>query len=138
GPARHRRPRPPPAREARRTPGRAQAAADRSGRRVPYPAGVRLLRVSRRLPPIGLRTRLVAALVATSAATLAIAALALLSPLEHRLRNEELRFLTSSARASETSLRELSEGQLTPHSRALIRVANNLERRTGARVLVFN
>ena len=97
---------------------------------------MRLLRL--RLPAIGLRTRLVAALVATSAATLAIAALALLSPLEHRLRNEELRFLTSSARASETGLRDLSSDELTPHSRPLTHVANNLERRTGARVLVFD
>jgi signal transduction histidine kinase len=90
------------------------------------------------LPAIGLRTRLVAALVATSAATLAIAALALLSPLEHRLRNEELRFLTSNARTSETNLRDFTSDELTPHSRTLTRFANDLERRTGARVLVFD
>jgi signal transduction histidine kinase len=90
------------------------------------------------LPAIGLRTRLVAALVATSAATLAIAALALLSPLEHRLRNEEVRFLAQSARQSESALRDFDKRQLMPHSAALNRFASDLERRTGARVIVFD
>jgi signal transduction histidine kinase len=97
------------------------------------------VRLPRRLPAIGLRARLVAALVATAAATLAICALALLSPLEHRLRNEELRFLTQSARASESAFRELGDrDQLRAHSKPLARFAGNLERRTGTRVLVFD
>jgi signal transduction histidine kinase len=96
------------------------------------------VRLPKRLPAIGLRTRLVAALVATAAATLAVAALALLSPLEHRLRNEEVRFLAQSARQSESALRDLDETQLVPQSRALNRFASDLERRTGARVLLFD
>jgi signal transduction histidine kinase len=96
------------------------------------------VRLPRRLPAIGLRTRLVAALVATAAATLAVAALALLSPLEHRLRNEEVRFLSQSARQSETGLRDLDKSQLRPHTAALNLFASDLERRTGARVVVFD
>ncbi len=55
---------------------------------------------SRRLPLprralFGLRGRIVGALVLTAAATLGVAALALLSPLERRLRNAELQTLVS-------------------------------------------
>ena len=50
----------------------------------------------RRLPNLGLRFRLIASLLAASALTLGIAALALLPPLENRLRHEDLESLTQS------------------------------------------
>jgi signal transduction histidine kinase len=81
---------------------------------------------------------LVAALVATAAVTLAVAALALLSPLENRLRSEDLKFLTASALAAEPALHELEAAQLVPRSDALKRFARRLERRTGARVILFD
>ncbi len=96
------------------------------------------MRLPKRLPAIGLRTRLVAALVATAAATLGIAALALLSPLEHRLQNEELRFLSQNARESVSAFRDFRPGQLKQHSNSINAFASNLERRTGARVLIFD
>ena len=61
-----------------------------------YRARKRLTRFFR----LGLRSRVVAALVATAAATLGVAALALLSPLEHKLRNEDVKFLTQNALAA--------------------------------------
>ena len=90
------------------------------------------------MPRIGLRARLVAALVVTAAATLAVAALALLSPLEHRLRRDDLRFLTENTLAAAPALHELSSAQLSPHSPPLRRFARALGRRTGARVVVFD
>jgi signal transduction histidine kinase len=92
----------------------------------------------RRLPSIGLRARFVAALIATAAATLAVAALTLLSPLEHRLRNDELRFLTENTLAAVPALHDIEGGQLVPNSRQLRSFARHLERRTGARVVLFD
>jgi signal transduction histidine kinase len=91
-----------------------------------------------RLPRLGLRSRLVAALVATAAATLAVAALALLSPLEHKLRNEDVKFLTQNALAALPTVRELDATQAQKGSPELNHVIRGLERRTGARVIMFN
>jgi signal transduction histidine kinase len=92
----------------------------------------------RRLPTFGLRFRMIASLVAASALTLGIAALALLPPLENRLRREDLESLTQSTIEEVPDFRALSPGDITPHSRKIRKLARSLERRTGARVLVFD
>ncbi|HEX6458803.1 MAG TPA: HAMP domain-containing sensor histidine kinase [Thermoleophilaceae bacterium] len=92
----------------------------------------------RRLPALGLRGRIVAALVFTSAVVLAVAALRLLPPLEHQLRREEVTSLRNTAMASRATFEDLSLRQLHAGSRSLYHLARALERRTGARVLVFN
>src|SRR4051794_33326980 len=79
-PARDRRPHPPPAREARGAPGAAAAHPHRPRRWLPLP------RAMRRGRPLGLRLRLLAAMVAVAAVTLLAAALALLPSLQDQLR----------------------------------------------------
>ena len=100
----------------------------------------------------GLRGRLLLALVATSAVTLAVAAAITLSPLQHRLRaqtatNLENAVAESADQFDQALLRHplpdrppgaddsVAEQKLT---RALSDLANNLRQRTGARVLVAN
>jgi signal transduction histidine kinase len=89
-----------------------------------------------RRPRIGLRLKLVGALVATAAVTLIVAALALLSPLEQRLRSEELKSLTATALAERGAFADLDRNQLHPGNDAVARLARGLQRRTGARVIV--
>src|SRR2546423_6441509 len=86
----------------------------------------------------GLRGRLVAALVLTSAITLAVAALALLSPLERRLRHEELKSVTATAVSASSAFDDLSSEDVRPGSPQMLRLARALDRRTGARVAVFD
>ena len=77
----------------------------------------------------GLRPRLLAALVITSALTLAVAALTLLGPLQDRLRRESVRTLEASVTAAQPQLeRDLREGFFS--------AAYDLSRRTDARVIV--
>jgi signal transduction histidine kinase len=90
-----------------------------------------------RRPRFGLRGKLVGALVATAAVTLIGAALALLSPLEQRLRTEELKSLTATAAAGRGSFADLERDQLRPGNHAVARLARGLQRRTGARVVVL-
>jgi signal transduction histidine kinase len=87
---------------------------------------------------LGLRSRVVAALVATAAATLGVAALALLSPLEHKLRNEDVKFLTQNALAAIPTVRDLDPADVRKNSPELKRVIRSLERRTSARVVVYD
>jgi signal transduction histidine kinase len=89
-----------------------------------------------RRPRVGLRIKLVGALVATAAVTLIVAALALLSPLEQRLRTEELKSLTATVVAGRGSFADLDRDQLRPGNHAVARLARGLQRRTGARVVV--
>jgi len=89
-----------------------------------------------RRPRIGLRIKLVAALVTTAAVVLIVAALALLSPLEQRLRSEEVKNLTATTVAARGSFAELHGRQLQPGNRSVARLARGLGRRTGARVVV--
>jgi signal transduction histidine kinase len=91
----------------------------------------------RRRAPFGLRPRLVLALVATSALTLAVAAAALLSPLEQRLTDNELESLSEAAAAAHTSLTALEHGDLTPGSAAARKAVRGIARRAdGEAVLV--
>ncbi len=92
----------------------------------------------RGLRPPGLRARLVLALLATSAVTLGVAALTLLPPLERRLRTEEVESLLSTTVAFRPAFEDVegSSGRLP--ALELSRAARSLERRTGARVVVFD
>ncbi|MEA2155528.1 MAG: hypothetical protein QOE11_1668 [Solirubrobacteraceae bacterium] len=85
----------------------------------------------------GLRPRLVLALVATSALTLAVAAAALLSPLEQRLRDSELESLREAALTSQVTVSELPEGDLTAGSAGIRAAVRLIARRAdGEAVLV--
>jgi signal transduction histidine kinase len=92
----------------------------------------------RRLPVLGLRGRLVAALILTSAVALGVAAITLLPPLERNLRSQELRTLRDTAIASRPSFEDLETRQVSATDPRLERLADALERRTGARVLLFD
>jgi signal transduction histidine kinase len=91
-----------------------------------------------RLGRLGLRYRLVAALLATAAVTLGAAAIALLSPLEHRLRVDEVGSLASAAITARGSFAGLKSQEVRPNSPQLRAIADALERRSRARVLVFD
>src|SRR6266516_1929387 len=90
-----------------------------------------------RLRPPGLRVRLVLALLLTSAVTLAVAALTLLPPLERRLRDEEVRSLLSTAVSSRSSFQD-ADVRPGDEPAVLAPLLRSLERRTGARVLLFD
>jgi signal transduction histidine kinase len=81
--------------------------------------------------PYGLRPRLLAALVVTSAATLGAAALALLGPLQERLREDTARNLASAVTAAQEGV----EGDL---ARRRFDDSFELARRTDARVIVWS
>jgi signal transduction histidine kinase len=80
----------------------------------------------------------VAALVLTSAITLGVAAIALLNPLERRLRHQEVKSLTATAVSARSSFDDLTLDEAHPASPEMTRLARALERRTGARVAVFD
>ena len=82
-PARDRRPHPPSAREARARAREAALHPHRAGRRVPPARALDAAERPRR-GALGLRGRIVGALLVTTVATLGVAALALLGPLEQR------------------------------------------------------
>src|SRR5215218_5879584 len=142
-PARDRRAHPPPAREARGAPRGAEPDPHGARRGVPLPRAVRrLLRRS------GLRGRLLVALVATSALTLAVAAAALLPPLQSRLREQRADDLEAATIADgigfETELRRIlarNRGRPAREVSTALTVgiqdrALDLRQRTGARVVV--
>jgi signal transduction histidine kinase len=92
----------------------------------------------RRLGRSGLRWKLVLALVATSAATLAAAAAALIPPLEHRIAADRLDAMRRLAGTASLDLRRLPARDLRPHSPRLGRIVVDLQRRTGAQVELFD
>lgn len=97
-----------------------------------------MARVERTLSRLGLRWRLVAALVLVSGATLGVAALTLLSPLESRLRRDELASLVNTAASFRTEFSDLTRSDitgLTPRFRGLV---DDLRRRTRARIVVVD
>src|SRR5690348_6989767 len=86
----------------------------------------------------GLRVRVAAALVTTAAVALAVAALTLLSPLEHKLRSQQVRDLASEAAQSRPTFSELDSTNpkvLTAHLR---RTARRLATISGSRVAVLD
>ncbi len=94
----------------------------------------------RALAGVGLRARLLLALVFTSAVTLGAAALALLPPLQERLREQDQDSLRAAALATkrpmENALRR--DGYRVYVFGATANVARDLTRRTGARAIVFD
>jgi signal transduction histidine kinase len=82
---------------------------------------------------MGLRGRLVVALVATSVATLGAAALVVLPLLEQRLEADRLAELRGLARTIRPDLLTVP-----PHSPALLRIAEGLQRQTGGRITVYD
>lgn len=88
----------------------------------------------------GLRPRLLAAMLLVSAVTLAVAALALLSPLEQRLREDGLRtveYAVASARSQFSDL-ETEPPSALPARRELHRVEKQLSNRTNGEVTLLN
>jgi len=99
----------------------------------------RLLALSPRL--LGLRPRLLGALVLTSAVTLAVAALALLSPLEQRLREDGEGSAKAALGASRSEFAEIRVDPLTGRldSEELHKDVGNLRRHSGeAEVVVLD
>lgn len=70
--------------------------------------------------------------------TLAVAAVALLSPLDRRLRQQEVHSLEDTAVTARTAFRELPESVLAKGDKRLAALAARLQRRTGARVAIFD
>src|SRR3954447_24452566 len=84
----------------------------------------------------GMRARLVLTLCATAAVTLTVAALALLPPLDHRLRTDAAHTLTLRAAAARPGLERLTvRGLHGARGRHLI---HELARATGAQVVVID
>jgi signal transduction histidine kinase len=88
--------------------------------------------------PLGLRARLIGALVVTSAVTLGAVAVALLSPLQQRLRNDRLDTLAADVLAIRPSFAKLGPDELRPGSKELKAVVTSLHRRTSADVAVLD
>src|SRR5919198_349157 len=130
-PARDRRPRAPPAREARRR--RRRPRGDRHGARRRLPHG-ELMRLRRP----GLRTRLMLALVATSAVTLVAATFTLVPPLEHRLVDDQVGGMRELARTARLGLERLPASDLRPGAERQRDVVGQLARRMGGRVALFD
>lgn len=89
---------------------------------------------------LGLRPRVFAALLLSSAVTLAVAALALLSPLEHRLRSDGERAVYTAISTSRTEFAEIGVDPRTrrPHVQELAASVALLRRRSGAQVTILN
>jgi signal transduction histidine kinase len=89
---------------------------------------------------LGLRPKVFAALLLCSAVTLAVAALALLSPLEQRLRREGEAGAFAAISASRTEFEEIGteSGSGRPDRRELALTVAILRRRSGAEVTVLD
>ncbi len=103
-------------------------------------AGRRLSGLRLRPRVLGLRPRVFAALLLSSAVTLAVAALALLSPLEHRLRADGERAVYTAISASRPELAEVGVEPLSgrPNAQELAASIALLRRRSGAQVTVLD
>lgn len=84
----------------------------------------------------GLRPRLIGALVATSTLTLLVTAVALLSPLEKRLRTERVDALTSAVEADAPAFQRLARPDVRAGGGRITQLARDLRRRTGADIAV--
>jgi signal transduction histidine kinase len=100
------------------------------------PGGLR----RRRRRVLGLRPRVFAALLLSSAVTLAVAALALLSPLERRLRTDGEGAVFTAISASRTEFADIGLSRATgrPNERELAATVALLRRRSGALVTVLD
>jgi signal transduction histidine kinase len=88
----------------------------------------------------GLRPRLLAALVLTAVVTLAVAALALLSPLEHRLRSDGENAVLSAVNVTRGDFLAVRQDRNTdaPNVEELTEASLVLRRRANARVIVLD
>lgn len=111
--------------------------SDRPSEAVPTDVG-RRAGIRRGLP--GLRGRMLAALLLSSAVTLAVAALALLSPLEHRLRADGQAAVLSAISGSRPEFAEIATDPATksPDRHELAATVALLRRRSGAQVTVLD
>ncbi len=89
---------------------------------------------------LGLRPRLLAALVGTSVVTLAVAAAALLSPLEQKLRSESERSLFTAVHATKGEFSEITIDRLTgrPDHEEVDLTVDRVRQRTGARTWILD
>ncbi|HVR05245.1 MAG TPA: hypothetical protein VMS02_04335, partial [Solirubrobacteraceae bacterium] len=89
---------------------------------------------------MGLRPRLLAALLLTSAVTLGVAALALLSPLEQRLREDGESTVNTAVSAARPEFAEIEAEPVTGELQRdeLESAASSLRRRSQATVTVLN
>jgi signal transduction histidine kinase len=85
---------------------------------------------------LGLRARIVVVMAVISALTLAVAAVALLSPLDHRLQVNALNNFVVSLRNERGAVAALHERTLRPGDRRLMHVARLLARHNGAEVMI--
>jgi signal transduction histidine kinase len=92
----------------------------------------------RRPPRLGLRARIVAAIALAILVTSAAAAVTLLIPLQHRLRDDQLRELSSALSGAQGLLIDLPSGSVRTGSAALARRARTLARRTGAQAFIVD
>jgi signal transduction histidine kinase len=88
--------------------------------------------------PASLRSRMLVALVVTSVATLAAAALVTLTPLERRVERDRLDALRGLARTIRPELAAVPVGDRHPGSPVVLRAVARLQRRTGGRIIVFD
>jgi signal transduction histidine kinase len=119
----------------------AAAASERDGSRVAAVSrrtGSQALAVSRRL--LGLRPRMLAALLLTSAVTLGVAALLLFSPLERRLRSDGEAAVFSAMESTRPEFAEVGLDPATgkPDAGQLAATARLLRRRAGGQVTVLD
>ena len=96
------------------------------------------LRTSLRLLGVGLRPRLLAALLLTSAVTLAVAALALLNPLESRLRQDATSSLVTAALGSRSEYQDAFTGRGALNLKQVEVISRALGRRLGSRVALVD
>ncbi len=89
---------------------------------------------------LGLRPRVFAALLLSSVVTLVVAALALLSPLEHRLRADGERAVFTAIAASRSEFAEIGRSRSTgrPSATELAATVALLRRRSGAQVTLLD
>ncbi|HEX2016316.1 MAG TPA: HAMP domain-containing sensor histidine kinase [Solirubrobacteraceae bacterium] len=92
----------------------------------------------RRALGVGLRPRLLAALLLTSAISLSVAAFALLGPLDQRLERNTSATLVTAALTTRTSLADEVDRNGQLNLRVIARICRDLGRRTGARVALVD
>lgn len=92
----------------------------------------------RRPPRLGLRARIVAAIALAILVTSAAAAVTLLAPLQHRLRDDQLRELSSALTGAPGLLADVPDESVRPGSPALARRARLLARRTGSQAFIVD
>jgi signal transduction histidine kinase len=93
------------------------------------------------MPHFGLRPRLLAALVLTSAVSLGFAAIALLSPLKNSLRQDSTSTVLATVGAAMPGFEEIDPSPTSPRSLNLVDLnaqVRSLELRSGGRVAVFD